>query len=168
MLKETLPINHRKFPVTTASCKRSKCITGKVTLVQGSLAGDLEPILGSLELHNLPLQQLGEVSQAVIFTGSKCSWKLPCSLVQCPASASNFGSTLMPGHNYGGWSSEPTLFLDTLASLSLCSFTQAYSGTLSDLRYNDTRPLQAHRGSNSSLFYYLQGEFSLWIYFCYK
>lgn len=154
--------------MTTASCKRSKCTRGKVTLVQGSLAGDLELILGSLKLHNLPLQQLGEVSQAVIFTGSKCSWKLPCSLVQCPASASNFGSTLMPGHNYGGWSSEPQALPRYTGFLSLCSFTQAYSRTLSDLRYNDTRPLQAHWGSNSSIFYYLQGGLSLLIYFCYK
>lgn len=99
VLKETLPINHRKFPGTAASCRRSKCIRGKVTLVQGSLAGDLQLILGSLKLHNLLLQQLGEVSQAVIFTGSKCSWKLPCSLVRCPTSASTFGSALMPGHD---------------------------------------------------------------------
>lgn len=76
VLKETLPINHRKFLVTAASCRRSKCIRGKVILVQGSLASDLELILGSLKLHNLLLQQLGEVSQAVIFTGSKCPWKL--------------------------------------------------------------------------------------------
>lgn len=76
MLKETLPINHRKFLVTAASCRRSKCIRGKVTLVQGSLARDLKLILGSLKLHNLLVQQPGEVSQAVIFTGSKCPWKL--------------------------------------------------------------------------------------------
>ena len=73
MLNETLPVNHRKFPVTAASCRRSKCIRGKVMLLHGNLAGDLKLILGSLKLHNLWLQQPGKVSQAVIFTGSKLS-----------------------------------------------------------------------------------------------
>lgn len=66
-------------------------------LVQGSLAGDLQLILGSLKLHNLQLQQLEEISQAMSFTGSKLLLKWPCFLVQCPTQGIQLGK-----HCYAG------------------------------------------------------------------
>ena len=60
--------------MTEGSGRRAKCIRGKVTLVQGNLAGDLKLILGSLKLHNLRAPAArAEISQAVIFMGSTLS-----------------------------------------------------------------------------------------------
>lgn len=126
-------------------------------LVQGSLAGDVKLILGSLKLHNPQLQQLGEVSQAVIFTGSKL---LEAALSLGPASHKHPTLEVMTTEVCH---LSPNSFLDTPTSCPLCSFTQSpsNSGTLGLCNMGDHL---ASWGSKAILLLFAGRKLSLWIY----